>query len=129
MDGRNKPAYHAAGTFVAGHGLALAEAATRILMSLGFTRRHATRALLPLTRQMLDNLERLGPGPAWTGPLSRGDFSTIAAHNSALRPFPREYRKAYAALSLLGIRLLSSAPEKFRARLARALAQGKSQRE
>jgi predicted short-subunit dehydrogenase-like oxidoreductase (DUF2520 family) len=122
LDGPSKPAYHAAGALVAGHGLALVEAAARILMSLGFTRRHATRALLPLMRQMLDNFERLGPRQAWTGPLSRGDYSTIAAHSSALRRFRSEYRKTYAALSELGVALLSSEPKKARARLARALA-------
>ncbi len=121
IDGRSKPAYHAAGAFVAGHGLGLVEAATRILMRLGFTRRHATRALLPLMRQMLDNFERLGPGPAWTGPLSRGDYSTIAAHMAALRRFPREYRRAYAALSWLGVTLFSRRPERVRPRLAKAL--------
>ena len=121
IDGRSKSAYHAAGALVAGHGLALVEAATRILMTLGFTRRHAARALLPLMRQMLDNFERLGPGPAWTGPLSRGDYSTIAAHMRAFRRFPREYRKAYAALTWLGVALLSRQPEIVRPRLARAL--------
>jgi len=124
IDGRSKPAYHAAGALVAGHGLALVEAATRMLMTLGFTRRHAARALLPLMRQMLDNFERLGSGPAWTGPLSRGDYSTIAAHASALRRFPREYRRAYVALSWLGVALLSRHPETVRPCLARALARG-----
>ncbi len=124
IDGRSKPAYHAAGVLVAGHGLALVEAATRMLMTLGFTRRHAARALLPLMRQMLDNFERLGPGSAWTGPLSRGDYSTIAAHASALRRLPREYRRAYVALSWLGVALLSRHPEAVRPCLARALARG-----
>jgi predicted short-subunit dehydrogenase-like oxidoreductase (DUF2520 family) len=106
-----KPAYHAAGAFVAGHGLALIEAATQILMCLGFTRRRAVKALLPLMRQMLDNFERLGPRAAWTGPLSRGDYATIEKHIAALRSFPREYANAYMAVSQLAGRVLPLDPD------------------
>ena len=102
-----KPAYHAAGALAAGHMLAVIEAATRMLVALGFSRRAAVRALLPLTRQTLANFERLGPRPSWTGPLARGDFATVAKHAAALRRFPREYRDAYAALSRLALLVLS----------------------
>jgi predicted short-subunit dehydrogenase-like oxidoreductase (DUF2520 family) len=125
IDGRNKPAYHAAGAFVAGHILAVAEGATQILMALGFTRRRASRALLPLARQMLDNLERLGPRAAWTGPLSRGDYCTIAKHASALGEFPREVQDAYAVLTRLGARLLARNPEAALERLKNVLHKGR----
>ena len=119
--GTSKPAYHAAGALVAGHGLALAEAATRILMQLGFSRRRALEALLPLIRQMLDNYERLGPQAAWTGPISRGDYATIARHARALRRYPREFNDSYAALALLAARLLSRHPAATRKKIIRAL--------
>lgn len=122
IDGRNKAAYHAAGSLVAGALLALVEAATRMLMSLKFSRRRTMRALLPLVRQMLDNFERLGPRVAWTGPLARGDFDTIAAHAQALRRYPPEFWETYAALSKLAMALFSADPQKMRPRLARALA-------
>lgn len=122
IEGQNKAAYHAAGALVAGHALALMEAATRLLMSLKFTRRHAMRALLPLVRQMLDNFDRLGPRVAWTGPLAREDYITIGAHAAALRKFPREFLETYAALSRLAATLLSPKPRRVRARLARVLA-------
>jgi predicted short-subunit dehydrogenase-like oxidoreductase (DUF2520 family) len=111
MEGRKKPAYHAAGALAAGHGLALVEAATQILMEIGFTRRRATRSLLSLMRQMLANFERLGPRAAWTGPLSRGDYATVSKHVAALGAYPREYGEAYAALSRLAGRVLSAKPE------------------
>ncbi len=121
LEGRSKPAYHAAGTMVAGHLLGVVESATRILMALGFTRRQAARALLPLVRQTLENFERLGPGPAWTGPVSRGDYATVARHVVALRQFPREYRAAYAALARLAASLLARTPRGTLRRLARVL--------
>jgi predicted short-subunit dehydrogenase-like oxidoreductase (DUF2520 family) len=119
--GNLKPAYHAAGALVAGHGLALVEAATQTLTGLGFSRRRALQALLPLMRQMLDNYERLGPRAAWTGPISRGDFSTVAKHGQALRRYPREFRDSYAALSLLAARVLSKNPAATRKKILRAL--------
>ena len=105
---RRKAAYHAAAALSAGHVLAVVEAAVRILLKAGFSRQRAVRALLPLTRQTLANFERVGPGAAWTGPLSRGDFGVIEQHLEALRPFPREYREAYDALSRLGLNVLAN---------------------
>ena len=57
LSGANKAAYHAAGSFACVYVLALMETATRLLMTQGFKRRQAMRALLPLVRQTLDNFE------------------------------------------------------------------------
>jgi predicted short-subunit dehydrogenase-like oxidoreductase (DUF2520 family) len=107
LSGANKAAYHAAGSFACAHVLAVMETATRLLMAQGFTRRQAVRALLPLTRQTLDNFERVGPRAAWTGPMTRGDFSTVQRHVAALAEFPREYLEAYKAISRLAAVVLS----------------------
>jgi predicted short-subunit dehydrogenase-like oxidoreductase (DUF2520 family) len=106
----NKAAYHAAGSFACGHVLAVLETATRLMMAQGFTRREAARALLPLTRQTLDNFERIGPRAAWTGPMSRGDFLTVQRHADALSRFPSEYQEAYKALSRLSASVLADDP-------------------
>lgn len=104
-----KVLYHAAAALAAGHLLAVEEAATRLLMSAGMTRRQAVSALLGLTRQVLVNFERLGSRAAWTGPLARGDYRVIAAHHAAMRDLPAEYAAAYQALNRLAARVL--APE------------------
>jgi predicted short-subunit dehydrogenase-like oxidoreductase (DUF2520 family) len=119
--GPSKPAYHAAGVLVAGHALALVEAAVQTLLRIGFSRRRALQTLLPLIRQMLDNFERIGPRASWTGPVARGDLSTVARHVRAMRRYPREFQRAYAALALLGGRVLSKTPAATIARLERAL--------
>ncbi len=121
IDRNSKPAYHAAGTLVAGHALALTESATNILMNLGFTRGRALQALLPLMRQMLDNFEKHGPRAAWTGPLSRGDYATIKKHRRALRRHPIEFSDSYAALARLSARLLVKNPAKTLKQLESAL--------
>jgi predicted short-subunit dehydrogenase-like oxidoreductase (DUF2520 family) len=110
LSGANKAAYHAAGSFACVYVLALMEAATRLLMTQGFKRRQAMRALLPLTRQTLDNFESVGSLAAWTGPLSRGDFSTVERHVKALAEFEPGYLEAYRTLSRLTAEVLAAQP-------------------
>lgn len=121
IQAKGKAAYHAAGTLVAGHALAVIEAATQILVRAGFPRRRATKMLLPLMRQMLDNFEAAGPRAAWTGPISRKDYKIVAAHARALRSYPVEFRDAYAALALLSGRVLAGDPPAAVAKIRRAL--------
>lgn len=104
----SKALYHAAAAFAAGHVLAIEETATRLLMRSGMKRGEAVRALLQLTRQVLENFERLGPRAAWTGPLARGDYGVVAAHLAALKRLPREFSNAYSALNGLASLVLSS---------------------
>lgn len=106
-----KAAYHAAGTFASPFVLVIVECAMRILMDSGFSRRRAKMALLPLVRQTLANFESVGAKESWTGPLSRGDFATIARHKAALATWPSEIQDAYAALARLSARLLAANPE------------------
>ncbi len=120
-----KPLYHAACTLSAGHVLTVMEAATQVLLSIGMKRRQATRALLPLTRQVLDNFERLGPTAAWTGPLSRADYRVVAMHARALREFTPEFAAAHEALARLGAVVLSRQPEEVLAALGRVFQETK----
>jgi predicted short-subunit dehydrogenase-like oxidoreductase (DUF2520 family) len=105
--GQKKATYHAAAALAAGHLLALEEAAMRVMMSAGMKRREALRGLLPLTRQVLDNLERFGPKASWTGPLSRGDFGVVSEHWAALAALPPEFSETYEAVSKLASHLFA----------------------
>jgi predicted short-subunit dehydrogenase-like oxidoreductase (DUF2520 family) len=107
IDGAKKPLYHAAGALAAGNVLALMEAATRLMTAAGMKRREAMRALLPLTRQVLENFERLGPRAAWTGPLSRGDYGVVAAHMEAMKDLPPEFVETYEAVNCLAALVLA----------------------
>jgi predicted short-subunit dehydrogenase-like oxidoreductase (DUF2520 family) len=102
-----KVLYHAAATMAAANVLAVEEAASQLLMSLGMKRNQATQALLTLTRQVLENMEHLGPRAAWTGPLSRGDYRVLEAHLEALQNFPEEFAQAHELLNRLAARLLA----------------------
>jgi predicted short-subunit dehydrogenase-like oxidoreductase (DUF2520 family) len=107
IEARNKPLYHAACALAAGHTLVVVEAAVQLLMSLGMKRSEAIRALLPMTRQVLQNYERLGPRAAWTGPLARGDYEVVAKHLKVLQEHSSAYGNAYEALNRLAERILA----------------------
>ena|SRR5487761_56339 len=121
LRGGAKPAYHAAATFAAPYVLSLIESSTRILMRAGFSRHRAKLALLPLIRQTLANYERFGGQKAWTGPVARGDYSTVARHRLALAKWPREFADSYAALARLSARVLASEAERKLRQLDRVL--------
>lgn len=121
IETRDKPIYHAAAVLAAGSAYPLIETGFQMLMRIGFTRRSATQTLLPLIHQILDNIERIGPRAAWTGPLSRGDHGIVARHAKALRGYPREFRESYAALALLTARVLSKNPAATLKKTKRAL--------
>jgi predicted short-subunit dehydrogenase-like oxidoreductase (DUF2520 family) len=93
ISGSKKSLYHTATAMAAGHVLEVEEAATQLLLSLGMRRSEAVRALLPLTRQVLENFETLGPRAAWTGPLSRGDCRVARAHLEDCRNHRRNLPK------------------------------------
>jgi predicted short-subunit dehydrogenase-like oxidoreductase (DUF2520 family) len=106
----NKVAYHAAGAFAAGLLLSLEEAGVQILQNAGLPRREALRALLSLSRQVLDHYEKLGPHKAWTGPLSRGDYGVVAAHEEAIARLHPEFLEMYQAVSRLSAHVLANDP-------------------
>jgi predicted short-subunit dehydrogenase-like oxidoreductase (DUF2520 family) len=102
------------------------EAATQMMMRTGMNRREAVRALLPLTRQVLENFERLGPRAAWTGPLARRDFGVVAAHTEALKELPEEFAGAYETLNRLAARVLSKDSQEMLAELERVAVKKKA---
>jgi predicted short-subunit dehydrogenase-like oxidoreductase (DUF2520 family) len=117
----DKPAYHAAAVMAGGSIYPVLEAGLQLLISVGFTRERASQTLLPLLRQIFDNIERIGPRAAWTGPLSRGDYAVVAKHMDALRRYPPEFAKSYAALAQLAARVLSKDPVATSKQVDRAL--------
>jgi predicted short-subunit dehydrogenase-like oxidoreductase (DUF2520 family) len=121
---RDKPIYHAAAVLAAGSAYPLIEAGMQMLTRIGFKRALAMQTLVPLIRQIFDNIERIGPRAAWTGPLSRGDYAIVRKHAKALKAYPREFQESHAALSLLAGRLLARNPAAALKKIKRALADG-----
>jgi predicted short-subunit dehydrogenase-like oxidoreductase (DUF2520 family) len=90
------PRYHAAAALVANGGAALAAASVRALEQVGIARRDAERAVAMLLRSVAENIASVGLPRALTGPIVRGDASTVAAHRAAL---DRRTLRIYDALA------------------------------
>ena len=90
-----RPLYHAAAVFASNYLAGLIAAAGRLMAQAGVPEEEALQAILPLARGSLENLGRLGPVRALTGPVSRGDLETVRLHLRTLEP--RE-RSLYASL-------------------------------
>lgn len=92
-----RPLYHAAAVFASNYVAGLIAAAGRLMAQAGIPEDEALEAIIPLARGSLENLGRLGPVRALTGPVSRGDLETVRLHLRTLEP--RE-RALYASLGL-----------------------------
>jgi predicted short-subunit dehydrogenase-like oxidoreductase (DUF2520 family) len=70
--------YHAALSMASNFAVSLAGDASEVLGGY--------EVLIPLLRATVENIARLGPDDALTGPVVRGDAGTVAAHLVALPP-------------------------------------------
>lgn len=94
--------YHAAAVIASNHLVALFGQVERIAAQAGVP----VDAYVDLARQTLDNVERLGPAAALTGPVARGDWATVCRHLRAIDP---SERAAYEALAEQANRLCGRA--------------------
>lgn len=97
VDDGDRAAYHAAACIAANHLVALMGQVERVAPD-GVP----LEAYLDLARGALDNVSRLGPAAALTGPAARGDDVTIARHLAAL---PDDERATYDAMVVEARRL------------------------
>ena len=86
--------YHAALAHGSNHLVTLVAQAREILAAAGIE--DGERLLRPLLQASLDGSLASGDG-ALTGPVSRGDVGTLAAHLDALEPLAEDLRPAYVA--------------------------------
>jgi predicted short-subunit dehydrogenase-like oxidoreductase (DUF2520 family) len=101
-----RPLYHAAAVVASNYLVALTGVAVRMLEQAGVDGDDAVRALLPLLRGTLDNVEHLGVKAAVTGPIARGDVDTVRLHLARLSPGDRVL---YSGLGLELLRLARAA--------------------
>jgi len=85
----DRPLYHAAAAFVSGYLVTLYRTAASLFEEVGAP----PEALLPLMRRTIDNDFEL------TGPIARGDWTTVESHAEALRTRRPELAPLYRALA------------------------------
>ncbi|NPA25315.1 MAG: DUF2520 domain-containing protein, partial [Deltaproteobacteria bacterium] len=105
LAGEDKVLYHAAAVVASNFFIALEDMAINLMSGIGVDNETARQMLLPLIRGSFENLERVSPLEALTGPIVRGDDQTVAAHLEALREKAPRYLEAYRLLAGLNIDL------------------------
>ena len=105
LDPGRKALYHAAAVAASNYLVAVEDLAVRLAGGAGIPPREALRALLPLVRGTVRNLEARGLPAALTGPVARGDAATVRTHREALRALDPALDAAYAALGRHALRV------------------------
>jgi predicted short-subunit dehydrogenase-like oxidoreductase (DUF2520 family) len=100
--------YHAAAVSVAGHATALFAQATSMLEGAGFDPETARLALQPLFLSAARNLARGAPAEVITGPVGRGDVTTIERHLAALAALGPDVNAVYRALARTAVELAAT---------------------
>ncbi len=98
-----KPAYHAACSIASNLLVGLLDAAFEALRKAGVAKNKTSQLLFPLVEGTLQNVKELDIQRALTGPVIRGDISSVEKHLQSLRSSPEIFR-AYKSLSLLALK-------------------------
>jgi predicted short-subunit dehydrogenase-like oxidoreductase (DUF2520 family) len=81
----DKVAYHAAAVFASNYLVTLVKMSADLWQTFAVPADQAIRALLPLVRGTLHNIETIGIPYCLTGPIARGDTGTVTKHLKTLR--------------------------------------------
>ncbi len=102
ISAEQKVLYHAAACVASNFMVTITDVATDLLEVCGFSEENRMVALTPLIEGTIQNILRLGPVQALTGPIERCDVQTIEKHRAAL---PQDYKEVYDALAKQTIKL------------------------
>lgn len=80
----DKVLYHAAAVIACNYTVSLMKMATDLWRLFGVSTTESIRALVPLLRGTVNNIENVGLPDCLTGPIARGDTGTISKHLVAL---------------------------------------------
>lgn len=96
----DKVLYHAAAVIACNYFVTLVKLATDLWQTFGVSSEKATKALLPLLRGTLNNIDNVGLPNCLTGPIARGDIGTIMKHLDALERAAPDVLSTYRELGL-----------------------------
>ena len=99
ISAQRKALYHAGACVLSNYLVTLLHSGLTLLEAAGLEPGAALHAAEPLVSGTVENVWRMGTRQALTGPISRGDAGTVAAHLAALTALPQE-AELYGALGL-----------------------------
>jgi len=100
LKAEDKVIYHAAAVMACNYLVTLVKLADDLWQTFGIPREQATKALLPLIRGTLNNINTVNIPQALTGPIARGDTGTVQKHLIALKKEAPDVLSTYCELGL-----------------------------
>jgi len=98
LDTDAKALYHTAACIASNYLVTITASARDLLVRCGLDQQQAMELLTPIQRATSDNLIRLGPEAALTGPIARGDVGTVNKHLLALKEKAPDFCGLYRSL-------------------------------
>lgn len=108
LEGSGMARYHAAAAIASNYVVAVIDAAVRLLATAGIDESAAVSALVPLAQGALANVAERGLAQGLTGPIRRGDATTVARHLDALGS-DRDLHELYRVLGRRALELAHQA--------------------
>ncbi len=96
LDSKEKVRYHLAAAICSNHMVALLRQSLDLFKACGFSEENARAAITPIVRANVEHILEKGPVASLTGPVERGDVSTVKKHLACLN---EEDQKLYCLLS------------------------------
>lgn len=91
--------YHLSGFLACGAVTTLINQASGLWEILGYKREYGLKVLLPLLKSTVSSIENYGIADSLTGPISRGDISTVEKHIEALQENAKSILPLYKSLA------------------------------
>lgn len=106
VDEAQKTLYHVAACMVSNYCITLCAAASKILNSISLENKISPTAFIPLLERTVENIKILGASNALTGPILRGDYTTVNAHIQELDKKMPEMAEIYKSLGRCTLKIV-----------------------
>ncbi|PKM83899.1 MAG: DUF2520 domain-containing protein [Firmicutes bacterium HGW-Firmicutes-13] len=100
-----KPLYHASACVVSNYFVGIVRLGLSMMENIGVDKDSALAALLPLIQGTMQNIEKVGVPEGLTGPIARGDYSTIRDHLEVMRKSMPEIVPLYVELGKFTVKV------------------------
>jgi predicted short-subunit dehydrogenase-like oxidoreductase (DUF2520 family) len=101
IDAQFKTIYHSAAVFACNYLVTLLDVAQQAYAKSGIPPEASLKLIEPLVRETVDNVFRLGPAEALTGPIARGDLATAVKQYRAVSAWNKSHGRLYRQLGKL----------------------------
>jgi predicted short-subunit dehydrogenase-like oxidoreductase (DUF2520 family) len=101
IDPDRKILYHSAAVFACNYLATLLHVSQEAYSHAGIPADAALKLMQPLVSETLDNIFRLGPAQALSGPIARGDTVTVERQQRAVSEWNKEYGELYEIMAKL----------------------------